>query len=98
MERGKINVYVLRDGLIIFGTEGPEGAIPVVSGPEDILRPIIEVNANLCWDNTSFRVGDLATTKNDDKAFKILCEWADRINAQLQERLREPQEASHAQA
>lgn len=94
----KITVYVLRDGLIIFGPEGPEGAIPVVSGPEDILRPIIELNANLCWDNKSFRVGDLATTKDDDKAFEILCEWSDRVRAQLQKRLQEPQEASHAEA
>lgn len=92
----KITVYVWRSGLIQFGETTPEGAIAVATGPKDILRPIVEVYATHCWDNVSFRVGNVATAESDVEAMSELEKWGDRINDQLQKRLLELQEASHA--
>lgn len=93
---GQITVYVWRSGLIQFGETTPEGAIAIATGPKDILRPIVEVNAVQCWDNESFRVGNVATAESDVEALSELELWGDRINTQLQKRLQELQEASHA--
>lgn len=93
----QIKVCVWRDGLIHFRAKCPPGAICIASGPEKIVRDIVEVNATHCWDNKSFRVGNLATAGNDDDALDALCEFQHRIEGQIKKRLQAQPGADLAQ-
>lgn len=93
-----MKAYAWRSGLIEFGRRCPDGALLIASGPAKIVRPIVEVNAVHCWDNKSLRVGNVATANDDDEAYSALCEFQDRVGAQINKRLHARQEASHAQA
>jgi len=67
-----ITAFVWANGLIQFGVTVPDGALPVLKGPEKAVRDIIDVLAVHCWDNVSLKIGDVATAKNDDDALEAV--------------------------
>lgn len=93
-----MKAYAWRSGLIQFGRRCPSGALLIAEGPAKFLRPIVEVNATLSYDNKTLRVGNVASADSDEEAYQALQQFRDRVRAQLQKRLQpQPQpEVAHA--
>lgn len=93
-----MKTYAWRSGLIEFGRRCPAGALLIAEGPARFLRPLVEVNATLAYDNKTLRVGNVASADSEEEALQALNEFRIRICAQLKKRLQAQQEVCHAQA
>lgn len=88
----EITAYCWRSGLIQFGTEVPDGALPIATGPEKPLRDIVDVLAVHCYDNVNLRVGGIATAQDSDEALDRLLEFQAQVQLEL---LATSKEVSH---
>jgi hypothetical protein len=71
--------YAFRSGHIGFGTKIPDGALIIAKGPEKIIRPIVQGNARLAYDNETWLVPGCQEAQNDHEAYEAFMRFFMRI-------------------
>lgn len=78
----KIHAFCWASGLIEFGARCPKGALPLITGPETIVKNSVEVLSTHTYDGKSFLVpkgigwinGDMDSALDDVRRFAKLLE------------------------
>lgn len=74
----KITAWAWRSGLIEFGDEMPEGALPVISGDEMVVREVVEILANDSW--RGLVVPGVAWAVDGNAAVDLLIDFTRRVH------------------
>lgn len=64
--------YCYASGQIKIGTKVPVGALPIISGPENKLRAVIQGTARLARDNKTLLVPGIPEAPNQEEALNAL--------------------------
>ena len=82
----KITAYAWASGLIEFGQTLPNGALPIITGEENRIRDLIDINARHSRSGNELLVPGVPEASNQHEGCKALMRFTDLITREYIEK------------
>lgn len=89
MCKATLTAFCWSSGIIEFGTSVPEGALPIITGPADLVTSTIEATSRHAHDEKTFLVPGVPEADSDASAvdaLKAYVNWLEQCRQKREDR------------